>query len=174
MGLTGSRTIEDIRGPMQQYFDFSLQKTFNLPFIGNEGKRRINFRMDLLNAFNHPVFRLSPAGANQTFGGVPTETDAEIAAWNTANPGRTTTTTFVNGVLNTSRTGGVATGALPLDFFSVRVPDGFATTNPNAFDIRTVEGLKLYRLRQAYNTGFGTLYSPPNGRYIQFGIRLFF
>jgi hypothetical protein len=169
----GSRTIEDIRGPLQQYFDLSLQKSFDLPFIGNEGKRRINFRMDLLNAFNHPVFRLAPAGAAQTFGGVPTETDVtanEITAWNAAHPGQTTTAATVNQLLITSR----VNGALPLNFFSVRVPEGFATTNPNAFDIRTLEGLKLYRLRQAYNTGFGTLYSPPNGRYIQFGVRLFF
>jgi hypothetical protein len=168
-----SRTIEDIRGPIQQYFDFSLQKSFNLPYIGNEGRRRINFRIDLLNAFNHPIFRLQPAGANNTFGGVPTETDLtpnEIAAWNTANPGNATTATFVNGILAGNR----VNGALPLDFFSVRVPEGFATTNPNAFDIRTAEGLKLYRLRQAYNTGFGTLYAPANGRYLQFGIRLFF
>jgi hypothetical protein len=130
--------------------------------------------MDMLNAFNHPVFRLAPAGASQTFGGVPTETDitqAELNAWLAANPGRTATLAQVNGLLAGAR---LTSGALPLDFFSVRVPEGFATTNPNSFDITSLEGIKLYRLRQAYNTGFGTLYSPPNGRYIQFGIRVFF
>ncbi|HVE58475.1 MAG TPA: carboxypeptidase-like regulatory domain-containing protein [Pyrinomonadaceae bacterium] len=169
-----SRTLEDIRGPLQQFFDFSLQKSFNLPYIGNEGKRRINFRMDLLNAFNHPIFRLSPAGSGNTFGGVPTETNFtqnEVDQWNAANPGRNVTLTQVNNFLTTQR---LPTGALPLNFFSVPVPEGFATRSPNSFDILTTEGLKLYRLRQAYNTGFGTLYSPPNGRYIQFGIRLFF
>lgn len=175
-----SRTIEDIRGPVQQYFDLSLQKSFDLPFIGNEGKRRINFRMDMLNAFNMPVFRLTPAGATNTFGGVPTETaitQAELTAWLAANPGKTATLAQVNALIDSSRlpvAPGQTIGALPLDFFSVRVPEGFATRNPNTFDITTLEGLKQYRLRQAYNTGFGTLYAPANGRYIQFGIRLFF
>ena len=176
----GSRTIEDIRGPMQQYFDLSLQKSFTLPFIGDEGKRRINFRVDALNVFNHPVFRLAPAGASQTFGGVPNETNltqAELNTWLAANPGRSLTLAQVNALIDATRgpiAPGQTVGALPLDFFSVRLPEGFATTNPNAFDISTLEGIKLYRLRQAYNTGFGTLYAPPNGRYIQFGIRLFF
>ncbi len=178
-----SRTLEDIRGPIQQYFDLSLQKSFDLPFIGNEGKRRINFRMDLLNAFNKPVFRLAPAGASpngSTFGGVPNETlvtQAELTTWLTANPGRTATLAQVNALLDNSRlpvAAGQTVGALPLDFFSIRVPEGFATRNINSFDITTLEGLKQYRLRQAYATSFGTLYSPANGRYIQFGIRLFF
>lgn len=175
-----SRTIEDIRGPMQQYFDLSVQKTFDLPYISDEGKRRINFRMDLLNAFNQPVFRLTPAGNTNTFGGVPTEglvTANELTAWLAANPGRTATLDQVNALLINSRLpvgSGQATGALPLNFFSIRVPEGFATKNPNSFDITTLEGLKLYRLRQAYNTGFGTLFAPPNSRYIQFGVRIFF
>jgi len=176
----GSRTFDGIRGPMQQFFDLSLQKSFDLPFIGNEGKRRINFRMDLLNAFNSPIFRLAPAGASQTFGGIPTETNitqAELNAWLAANPGRTATLAQVNAIIDATRgpvAPGQTVGALPLNFFSVRVPEGFATRNPNSFDITTLEGIKQYRLRQAYNAGFGTLYSPPNGRYIQFGIRLFF
>lgn len=175
-----SRTLEDIRGPVQQYFDLSIQKSFDLPFIGNEGKRRINFRMDLLNAFNQPVFRLSPTGQNTAFGGVPNEalvTQAELNAWLAANPGRTATLAQVNALLDNSRlpvAPGQTVGALPLNFFSVRVPEGFATRNPNTFDITSLEGLKQYRLRQAYNAGFGALYAPPNGRYIQFGIRLFF
>ncbi len=175
-----SRTLEDIRGPIQQYFDFSLQKSFTLPFIGNEGKRRVNFRMDLLNAFNHPVFRLAPAGSGNTFGGVPNEalvTQNELNAWLAANPGKTATLAQVNALFDPTRlpvAPGQNIGALPLDFFSVRVPEGFATTNPNSFDITSLQGLKLYRLRQAYNTGFGTLYAPASGRYIQFGVRIFF
>ena len=177
-----ARTIDDIRGPIQQYFDLSVQKSFDLPYIGGEGKRRINFRMDLLNALNHPVFRLAPAGntPNSTFGGVPSEllvTQAELNSWLAANPGRTATLAQVNALLDNSRlpvAAGQAVGALPLDFFSVRVPEGFATANPNAFDITTLNGLKQYRLRQAYGTGFGTLYAPNNARYIQFGIRVFF
>ena len=50
-----------------------------------------------------------------------------------------------------------------------------ATTNANSFDITTLQGLKLYRLRQAYDTNFGALnaaFSQP--RYIKFGVRIFF
>lgn len=165
-----SRTIDELRGPLQQYFDFTLQKNFN---IGKDGKRRLNFRMDLLNAFNHPVFRLAPVGNGQNFGGVPSEvalTQAEVTAWLAANPGRTATLAGVNALLDNQR----SNGALPLNFFSVPVPEGFSTRTANSFDITTLEGLKLYRLRQAYNTGFGTLYSPGNPRYIQFGVRFFF
>lgn len=173
LGSVG-RTI-DIRGPFQQYFDFSLQKDFVLPFLGGEGRRRLNFRMDLLNAFNHPVFRMAGAGSNlNSYGGLPNEalfTQAEITAWNTANPGQTATLAQVNALL----TGSQVNGVLPLNFFSVAVPQGFATRQATSFDIRTLEGLKQYRLRQAYNTNFGTLGVPGgNSRYIQFGVRLFF
>lgn len=65
-------------------------------------------------------------------------------------------------------------GALPIDFFTVRLPQGFATRSPNAFDITTVEGYKLYRLRQSYNPGFGQLFAPNNARYVQFGLKIFF
>jgi len=54
--------------------------------------------------------------------------------------------------------------------------DGFATTNQNAFDITTLQGLKLYRLRQNYDANFGTLGAnlPYQPRYIQFGLKVFF
>jgi len=51
-----SRTLA-IRGPMNRFFDASIQKDFPLP--GPEGRRRIQFRMDLLNAFNHPNFQVT-------------------------------------------------------------------------------------------------------------------
>lgn len=169
-----SRSL-DIRGPMQQYFDFSIQKTFDLPFLGKDGKRRLNFRVDLLNAFNHPVLRMPGAGSNlNSYGGLPNEanlTQAELNVWLAANPGQTATLAQVNQLLINSRVNNV----LPLDFFSVAVPQGFATRQATSFDIRTLEGLKHFRLRQAYNTNFGTLTSPGgNPRYIQFGIRFFF
>ena len=66
---------------------------------------------------------------------------------------------------------------MPLDFFHVPLPQGFATRDPLTFDIRTLEGFKLYRIRQTYDTNFGTLAgNTPNTlpRYIQFGIRVFF
>ena len=66
-------------------------------------------------------------------------------------------------------------GALPLDFFAhVRVPQGFATKDANSFDIGTLEGFKLYRLRRAYSTSFGTLRELGLPRYIQFGLKIYF
>jgi len=79
----------------------------------------------------------------------------------------------VNALITNSR---LASGALPLDFFHVSIPQGFATTNANAFDITTLSGLKLYRLRQAYDPLFGTLAAstPYQPRYVQFGLKLYF
>lgn len=76
-------------------------------------------------------------------------------------------------------TAGAQSGGLPLDFFHVPLPQGFATRDPNSFDITNLTGFKLYRIRQTYDTNFGTLTaaSPSNSlipRYIQFGVRLFF
>jgi len=65
-------------------------------------------------------------------------------------------------------------GALPPDFFHVQLPQGFATTSQNSYDITTLDGYKLYRLRGAYNQGFGQLVAQPSARYIQFGLKLYF
>lgn len=195
-----SRTI-DIRSPMQQFFDLSVQKTFRMPWISNEGKRRINFRVDLLNAFNKPTFRYNNTGNTPFgYGTFPTEFGTETEAnpngptgstrpvvinaadyntWATANGQPLSTTTAgaaqlaaIRATVNAVR---LPTNALPLDFFSIRVPEGFATRTATSFDIRTLEGFRLYRLRQTYDANFGTLFSPvTNPRYLQFGIRLFF
>ena len=92
------RTL-DIRSPRQEFFDFSLSKDFPWPFAGDEGKRKINFRVDFINAFNHPNFRYNNTG-NTPFGlgTFPTEitteavsgvnqpiTAAEYNAWATFN-----------------------------------------------------------------------------------------
>jgi hypothetical protein len=105
---------------------------------------------------------------------VPSEavlTQAEFNTWLAANPGSTATLAQVNALITGSR---LPTGALPLDFFSVPVPGGFATRTPQSFDITTLEGLKLFRLRQNYDANFGSLRAVPNARYIQFGLRIFF
>lgn len=167
------RTL-DIRAPLQEYFDFSLQKNFPFPFVNDEGRRRVQFRVDFINAFNHPNFRYNNTGNTPPgFGGLPNEgllVQTDINAWVAANPGRTETLTQVNNLLINNR---LASGALPLDFFRVRISEGFATANANSFDITTLEGLKLYRLRQAYDPNFGTLTAstPYQPRYIQFGIK---
>jgi hypothetical protein len=175
-----SRTL-DIRAPMQDFYDFSIQKNFTLPFIGDEGRRRINFRVDLINAFNHPTFRWNNTG-NTPFGfGTLPSSDAfvqnDINAWMAANPGQTATVAQVNAILDANRlppAPGQTVGALPLNFFSVQIPEGFATRTANSFDIRTLEGIKLFRARQTYDANYGVLFANNNPRYIQFGIRVFF
>ena len=186
----------DIRFPRQEFFDFSLSKDFPWPFASNEGRRRINFRVDLINAFNHPNFRYNlvsntPPGlgtfpielTTETVGGVTQPlTAAEYNTWATFNnqplastPAGAAQLAAIRGTVNATRPGG--TGALPLDFFHVPLPQGFATRDPLSFDIRTLEGYKLYRLRQTYDPNFGTLTGnrpETSPRYIQFGIRIFF
>ena len=137
--------------------------------------------MDLINAFNHPTFRYNNTGNTPFgFGTLPNEAllvQNDLNAWLAANPGQTATLAQVNALIDNNRlpvAPGQTVGAIPLDFFSVRVPQGFATRAATSFDIRTLEGLKLYRARQAYDTNFGTLFANNNPRYIQFGVRIFF
>ena len=189
------RTL-DIRPPRQEFFDFSFSKDFPWPFANDEGRRRINFRVDLINAFNHPNFRYNNTGntpfglgtfptelTTETVGGVTQPiTAAEYNTWATFNgqplastPAGAAQLAAIRATVNATRLGG--TGALPLDFFHVPLPQGFATRDPLTFDIRTLEGFKLYRLRQTYDPNFGTLtgnHPSTSPRYIQFGIRIFF
>lgn len=171
---SASRTL-NVRAPTAEYFDFSIQKNFPFPFNDNEGRRRINFRVDFINVFNHPNFRLSNSSGGPGFTTtVPNEalvTQAEFNTWLAANPGSTVTLTQVNNLITSSR---LPNGSLPLDFFSVPVPEGFSSKVANSFNIGTIDGLKLYRVRQAYDTNWGQLRALPQPRYIQFGIRIFF
>jgi hypothetical protein len=178
------RTL-DVRAPGQEYFDLSIQKNFSLPFLGGEGRRFLQLRVDLLNAFNHPNFRFVNTGNTPPgFGTLPNDATLSLAEYNaylTANGIANVTAadpTFVAIVnrINAQRTGGVATGALPLDFYRIRIPEGFATKTANAFNLAdpTLEGYKLYRLRQTYDANFGTLFAVNNPRYIQFGIKFVF
>lgn len=171
------RTL-DIRGPRQQYFDMSIQKSFA---VGE--KRRLQLRVDLINTLNHPNFRTNSGNAGPDFLGLPDETPittADYDAWATALPGRPARSTPAGAALFTQIQGFVTgsrlpTGALPLDYFAgVQLPQGFATTNANAFDISNLRGFKLYRLRRAYQTNFGTLRELGLPRYIQFGLKFYF
>src|SRR5262249_24474027 len=154
------RTL-DIRAPMQEYFDASVQKNFPFPFSKNE-KRKIQFRVDLINAFNHPNFRYVNTGNTPPgFGTFPTElttetepcgagtwlavmTAAESNAWATFNGKPQASTPEGAALLNQIRATVDATrlpsNALPVDFFHTRIPQGFATRNVNSFDITTLEG----------------------------------
>lgn len=192
------RTI-NLRAPTREFFDFSVQKDFGL---GGEGKRKLQFRLDLLNAFNHPIFQLNNLG-NTPFGlgSYPTEittenvggtlqpiTLAEYNTWATFNGKETATSggsgpgndrynairAMVNSYRLPARAGVTTGGPLPDDFFHIQLPQGFATKNALAFDISDITGFKLYRLRQGYDANFGTLFAPANSRYIQFGIKFIF
>ncbi len=193
--LGNSPRALDIRPPRQEYFDFSLSKDFPWPVFGDkDGRRRINFRVDLINAFNHPNFRYNNTG-NTPFGlgtfpiELTTEsgvsqpiTTAEYNTWATFNsqplastPAGAAQLAAIRATVNATRPSG--TGALPLDFFHVPLPEGFASRDANSFDIKTLEGFKLYRIRQRYDTNFGTLTGgrpETSPRYVQFGIRIFF
>jgi hypothetical protein len=174
------RTL-NVRGPIQRYFDASFQKNFPFPFFKGES-RRIQFRVDLNNAFNHPNFRITSGNLGTDFMGLPSETPitaAEYDAWAAAAPGRPARNTSdgsklfgnIQQFIIGSRT---STGALPLDFYHVQLPQGFATTAATAIDITTLSGYKQYRLRQTYSTGFGQLRELGLPRYIQFGIKIYF
>jgi hypothetical protein len=217
------RTLS-LTGPWKQYLDLSVQKDFPMPWIGGEGKRRINFRVDALNVLNHPVFFWNNLG-NTPFGmgTFPTEfngneclsdpslpltscptvatqqrssvlSTADYDAWATFN-GRPLSNTPAGAALlgqiranaNAVRLpprAGTTSGALPDSFYHVVLPQGFATSNALSYDITTLAGYKLYRIRQTYDGNFGTLTNPQlqignpspanSQRYLQFGIRLIF
>jgi hypothetical protein len=223
------RTLS-IREPARKYFDLSIQKDFPMPWIGGEGKRKINFRIDALNLFNMPNFYFNSRGNTPFgFGGFPTEFNGnecinnvaiptpttsncpgtnvtrasaisagEYDAWAAFNNQPLSSTTagqtilgqirnMVNAVRLPARPGQVAgNGALPNNFFSIAPTEGFATRNPLAYNITTLDGFKLWRLRNSYEGNFGSLtsgqvgnsFGSPNpgtsSRYLQFGIRLIF
>ena len=112
--------------------------------------------------------------------GTVTDTDGE------AIPGATVTITNLGTnqklTLTTSESGSYSATSLDPVNYSVMVEaQGFkrslvetSKSIPRA-DITTLEGLKLYRLRQAYNPEFGALNAATSQpRYIQFGLRIFF
>jgi hypothetical protein len=174
------RTIDGARGPCQQYFDGSVQKTFTV-----RERIRVQLRTDLLNAFNHPVFGLPTGygGANSwnTSSGPPANspmTAAQYDTWAAYNNQPLSSTaagvqqlaqiqSFITGNRNSK-------GALPADFWSIPVPAGFATANPNSYDVRTLTGFKLYSLANTYNNTFGNLSVKSIPRYVQFGLKIYF
>ncbi len=187
-GLLGTapRTFDRARSPRQEFLDMSIKKEFRL----GERNRRLEFRVDLINAFNHPIFRtgrLEDSGEIFTLPNEANITNAEYDAWrafDTANrPARTTPEgaaklAAINALLASNRVAGGQT--LPRNFFTVRLPDRFFTLNANSFDIATVDGLKLYRMRQSYTAdrwGFLDVASGRSGytpRFIQFAVKLYF
>ena len=128
--------------------------------LDESGKRRIKFHVDALNAFNHPLLRNS--NSTDLFGSQPTQatiTAALYDSWAQFN-GKPLSTT-AQGQASLSQIQGFVTGnhlssgALKPDFLTVQLPQGFALANPNSFDITTLNGYKLYRLKQSYTQSFG-------------------
>jgi len=211
---------------MRHYFDLSIQKDFPMPWIGDEGRRRINFRVDAINVFNTPNFYFNSRGNTPFgFGTFPVEFNGNECIANvsipvpdaTNCPGGTRTSPIsaaeyntwaafngrpqsgtpegaallgqIRSLIDASRlaprpgqpAGG---GALPDNFFSIPVQQGFATKNSLSYDITTLEGFRLWRLRNNYDGNFGSLtsgavaFGSPNPgtsqRYLHFGIRLIF
>jgi hypothetical protein len=176
---TAPRTLDGARGPWARFFDASIQKDFP---IGE--RRRIQFRVDALNAFNHPVFRVFPnnAGGTDMFNSAPsaaTLSAADYNTWAAANSQPLAGTVSggallaqINNMVATQRN---AAGVLPNDFFSMPLPADFWGHAATSYDITTLNGYKLFRLHQAYNPAFGDLYtSAGQPRFIQFGIKIFF
>jgi hypothetical protein len=175
------RTLDGARGPAQRFFDLSVQKSFR---IGESGKRRLQFRVDALNVFNHPTF--GPIASNSggsDFGGAPSTaalSTAQYNAWATANSQPLAQTandqgnmqlTAINNMVNSQKN---ASNVLPANFFTIPLPANFFGTQANSFNITTLQGYKLYQLRTAYNAGFGDLTNTSSPRYIQFGAKLYF
>ena len=60
------------------FFDLSIQKNFTM------GRRRLQFRVDAINAFNHPVFKFGRDSDNGEIFALPNEaliSTADFNAW---------------------------------------------------------------------------------------------
>jgi hypothetical protein len=173
------RSLDGVRGPFQDNFDASVQKNI---VLGEGGRLRLQLRMDLLNAFNHPTFAVNPNnGGGADFMGAPSTATLSTSAyntWATANNQPLYTTTagaaIYNGIVAMVNAQKTASGALPANFFTIPLPSNFYGTAANSYNITTLQGYKDYQLRNAYSTSFGTLYNNNTPRYIQFGLKLFF
>ncbi|HEY6399961.1 MAG TPA: hypothetical protein VI479_01040, partial [Blastocatellia bacterium] len=181
------RSFDNARSPMQHTLDLSLKKDFAL---GPDAKRRLEFRVDFINAFNHPIFRMGRLEDSGEIFVLPTEatiTNAQYDAWRNfdpanrparATPEGAAKLAQINALVTSNRVPGTQT--LPRDFFRVQLPDRFFSRNANSFDISTLEGLKLYRMRQAYTpdrwgflevSGSRSAYTP---RFIQVALKFYF
>lgn len=184
---TAPRTLDGARTPTQHFLDLSLQKNFPLD---GDGKRRLQFRVDFINVFNHPVFRMGRLEDSGEIFAAPNQntiSNAEYDAWRNFDPAnrpaRTTPAGMallgqINQIVIDNRIPG--TQALRNDFFSVPLPEGFFSMNANSFDITTLQGLQLYRMRQSYTPdrwGFLDVTAGRSGytpRFIQFALKLYF
>jgi hypothetical protein len=174
------RTIDEARWPTMQFLDLSIQKNFSL-----SGQRRFQLRVDAINALNHPVFKMGRDSDNGEIFALPAEgllSLAQFNAWADFNNRPRAGTAAgdalraqVDQIILSSRVPG--TQVLPPDFFRVPLPEGFHSMDPNGFDITTAQGLKLYRMRQAYTPdrwGYLAARSPYTPRFIQIALKIYF
>ena len=188
-GTLGSapRAFDNARSPTQHFLDMNIKKDFPL---GKDAKRRLEFRVDFINAFNHPFFRMGRLEDSGEIFSLPNEatiTNAEYDTWRNfdpaTRPARTTPEgaaklAQINAIVTNNRVPGTQT--LPRNFFTVQLPDRFFTRNANSFDISTLEGLKFYRMRQSYTAdrwGFLDVAGSRSGytpRFIQVALKLYF
>ena len=182
----GPRTYDGIRGPWKRYLNLSMQKNI-FPF-GKDSQKRIQLRIDAINVLNHPnfVFNNDVGGAGYRGSKLPSQsslatlTTAEYNTWaqynNKALYGTTAGTALYNQIeamIVANRIPGAT--AMPANFFSIPVPEGFTQMNPESFDLTTVTGYKLFRLDQTWDQRFGTLSTTgEQPRLVQFSARFTF
>lgn len=185
------RTISGITGPMVQTLDLSVQKNFKLG-----EKRRVQFRVDALNALNHPVFRTAPnvGGGTDIFGNYPSfnwtaaTLQSVYTTWAAANPtiafpisdprGAAALAAFQGNILSQQN----ANGALPANFYTTPLPAHFSTTAANSFNLidPSGNGFKYYQIRNNLNSGNAIGGGLQNNsrlnqqRYLQFGVKFYF
>jgi hypothetical protein len=158
----------------------SLQKNFRI-----RERMRVQFRVDALNVFNHPVFAVYPNnGGGADFITAPSTSTLSTSAyttWAVANgqPAYSSTVgspgyVLYNQIVSMVNAQKTASGGLPANFYTVPLAPNFWAANVNSFDITTLNGYKQYQLKQSYGTNFGTLYNSNTPRYIQLGIKFYF
>jgi hypothetical protein len=185
LGAIGNapRTIPWATGPWGQYFNTAIQKNF---YFSESRRYHLQFRVDFLNAFNHPTFGNVPNNAGGAdFMGQPSTSTLTTAAyniWAAANNQPLYATTsgaaIYNQIIANVNSYKTAAGGLPTNFYSIPLPANFYGTQATSYNITTIQGYKLYQLRNAYsstaNANFGTLYNNSTPRYIQFGLKFYF
>ena len=182
------RTISQARFPGSAVLNLTVQKDFFL--FGRESRRKLQFRAEAINALNHVNLMYDGNNSMNWSNSYPLETDISVTEfnnWARANPqwniplmptasGAAPTPEYAQ-VLNITRAArkGASSGPLPADFFAVPVPRGFTTTDANTFDLRTEQGLKLYRLKNAFDTAeWGIIQRAGRMRVVTFSLRLYF
>ena len=175
------RTIDEARWPTMHFFDLSIQKNFNLA----SRQRRLQLRVDAINAFNHPVFKAGRDSDNGEIFALPAEgllSTAQFNAWADFN-GRPRAGTpagdrAARAVRSDHRrrpaagTPGPAAGLLPRPGARRVSLDGRERVRHH-----DGEGLKLYRLRQAYTPdrwGYLGARSPYTPRFVQIAVKIYF